>query len=182
MIEENQTDGPEQLGQGLTEAEDIEALKKALTEERAKAEKYLESWKRAQADFTNYKRWSEQEKEEATRFVNSVLILSLLPVLDDLERAVDSVPPRLAKLPWVEGIRLILRKFQTSLEAQGLSQIKALGEPFDLHLHEAIRQDKGKEGIVVEEVQKGYKLHDRVIRPATVVVGNGEEEPEKKEE
>jgi len=76
----------------------------------------------------------------------------------------------------VDGISLIERKLQASLEAQGLSPIKALGEPFDPHLHEAIRQDKGKEGIVIGEVQKGYKFHDRVIRPAMVVVGNGEEE------
>jgi len=180
MIEENQTDGPEQLGQGLTEAEDIEALKKALTEERAKAEKYLDNWKRTQADFINYKRWSEQEKEEATRFVNSVLILSLLPVLDDLERAVDSVPPRLAKLPWVEGIRLILRKFQTSLEAQGLCPITAVGEAFDPNLHEAVMSVRGVPGVVVEEIQKGYKLSNKVIRPSKVAVGDGEEE--KKEE
>ncbi|GAG77783.1 unnamed protein product, partial [marine sediment metagenome] len=65
---------------------------------------------------------------------------------------------------------------QTTLEAQGLSEIKATGEPFDPHLHEAVRQDKGKEGVVIEEVQKGYKFHDRVIRPTKVVVGNGEEE------
>jgi molecular chaperone GrpE len=79
----------------------------------------------------------------------------------------------------VEGIRLIERKFRTSLEAQGLSQIEALGKPFDPNLHEAVRQGKGKDGIVVEEAQKGYRLHDRVIRPAKVVVGNGEEEETK---
>ena len=102
-------------------------------------------------------------------------MLNLLPILDDLERAFTSIPPRLAKLSWVDGIRLIERKLRAILEAQGLSPIKALGEPFDPTLHEAVRQDKGKEGIVVEELQKGYKFHDRVIRPSKVVVGNGEE-------
>ncbi|MFC1934506.1 nucleotide exchange factor GrpE, partial [Chloroflexota bacterium] len=71
---------------------------------------------------------------------------------------------------------------RTSLEAQGLSHIKAVGEPFDPYLHEAIRQDKGKDGIVIEEVQKGYQFHDRVIRPSKVVVGNGEVEGKKETE
>jgi molecular chaperone GrpE len=162
----------------VTEIEDIETLRQALTEEKAKAEANLAGWQRAQADFINYKRRSEQEKEEVGKFVNSVLMLNLLPVLDDLERAFTSIPPRLAKLSWVDGIRLIERKLWAILEAQGLSPIKALGEPFDPILHEAVRQDKGKEGIVVEELQKGYKFYDRVIRPSKVVVGNGEEEKE----
>jgi molecular chaperone GrpE len=162
----------------VTEIEDIETLRQALTKEKAKAEANLAGWQRAQADFINYKRRSEQEKEEVGKFVNSVLMLNLLPVLDDLERAFISIPPRLAKLSWVDGIRLIERKLWAILEAQGLSLIKALGEPFDPILHEAVRQDKGKEGIVVEELQKGYKFYDRVIRPSKVVVGNGEEEKE----
>ncbi|MFQ6122865.1 MAG: nucleotide exchange factor GrpE [Dehalococcoidales bacterium] len=160
----------------VTEAEDIESLKQALAEEKKKAESYLANWQRTQADFINYKRRNEQEREDFNKFANANLMLSLLPVLDDLERAFAHVPPRLAKLTWVDGIRLIERKLRTSLEAQGLTQIKALWEPFDPNLHEAVRQDKGKEGIVIEEIRKGYKFHDRVIRPSMVVVGNGEEE------
>ncbi|MDH5695102.1 MAG: nucleotide exchange factor GrpE [Dehalococcoidia bacterium] len=160
----------------VAEVEDIETLKKVLAEEKEKAESYFANWQRAQADFINYKRRSEQEKEEISKFANSILMLNLLPILDDLERAFASVPPKLAKLSWVDGIKLIERKLWASLEAQGLSQIKALGEPFDPNFHEAAMHAKGKEGIVIEELQKGYKLHDRVIRPAMVVVGNGEEE------
>ena len=160
----------------VAEVEDIETLKKALAEEKAKAEANLAGWQRTQADFINYKQRSEQEKEESIKFANSLLMLNLLPILDDLERAFASFPSRPAKHSWVDGIRLIERKLRATLEAQGLSPIKALGEPFDPHQHEAIRQDKGKEGIVIEEVQKGYKFHDRVIRPSRVVVGNGEEE------
>ena len=159
--------------------EDIGTLKQALAEEKEKAESYLANWQRAQADFVNYKRRSEQEKEEIGRFANSALMLNLLLVLDDLERAFASMPSELAELNWVDGVRLIERKLRASLEVQGLSSIEALSEPFDPHLHEAVRQDKGKEGIVIEEVQKGYKLHDRVIRPSRVVVGNGEVEEEK---
>ena len=162
----------------VTEVEDIEALKQALAGEKAKAEANLAGWQRTQADFINYKRRSEQEKEEAIKFANSQLMLNLLPILDDLERAFASIPHRLAKFSWVDGIRLIERKLQVTLEAQGLSPIKALEEPFDPHQHEAIRQDKGKEGIVIEDVQKGYKFRDRVIRASKVVVGNGEGEEE----
>ena len=156
--------------------EDIESLKKALAETKAEAEANLAGWQRAQADLINYKRRNEQEKEEIGKFANSVLMLNLLPILDDMERAFASVPSHLVKLSWVEGIRLIKHKLWASLEAQGLSQIKAQGEPFDPNLHEAAMHGKGKEGMVIEELQKGYKLHDRVIRPAMVVVGNGEEE------
>jgi molecular chaperone GrpE len=171
--EEGQTRGVEPE---VTEIENIEKLKQALAEERAKAEANLAGWQRAQADFINYRRRSEQEKEETSKFANGLLMFSLLPILDDLERAFASVPPKLDKLGWVDGIRLIERKLRSTLEAQGLSLIKAIDEPFDPNLHEAVRQDKGKEGIVVEELQKGYKFHDRVIRPSKVVVGNGQEE------
>ncbi len=178
----------EETKEGLTskveqeEAEvgDIEALRQALAEEKEKAQGYLANWQRAQADFINYKRRSEQEKEEISKFANAMLMFNLLPVIDDLERAFASIPPHQARLTWIDGIRLIERKLQISLEAQGLSQIKAVGEPFDPKFHEAAMHAKGKEGMVVEELQKGYKLLDRVIRPAMVVVGNGEEE--KKEE
>jgi molecular chaperone GrpE len=170
-----------ELEQGVTEIEDMETLKKILAEEKERAEGYLANWQRAQADFINYKRRSEQEKEEISKFANGLFMLNLLPILDDLERALVSIPPKLAGFTWVEGISLIGRKFQASLEAQGLSQIEALGEPFDPNLHEAAIHGKGKEGIVIEELQKGYKLHDRVIRPAMVVVGNGEEEDKKEE-
>ena len=164
----------------VAEKDDIETLKQTLAEEKQKAESYLANWQRAQADFINYRRRSEQEKEEISKFANSVLMFSLLPILDDLERALTSIPSNLAKLSWVDGIRLIERKLQASLEAQGLSPIKAVGEPFDPKFHEAAMHGKGKEGIVIAELQKGYKLHDRVIRPTMVVVGEGEAE-EKKE-
>jgi len=159
----------------VTEPEDVESLKQVLAEEKEKAEGYLANWQRTQADFINYKRRSEQERDEFSKFANANLMLSLLPILDDLERAMASIPARLAKLPWADGIKLIERKFRASLETQGLTTIEALGKPFDPNLHEAVRQDKGKEGIVIEELQKGYQFHDRVIRPTMVVVGNGEE-------
>lgn len=175
MQEEKQSEETEQSEEELIELEDIEALKEALIEEKAKAETHLQNWQRIQADFVNYKRRSEQEKEEMKEFANAVLICNLLPVLDDLERALSSMPPRLAKLPWVEGIKLIEQKFNTILEAQGVTPIKVEGEPFDPNLHEAAMSALGEEGIVIKELKRGYRLRDRVIRPATVVVGSGNE-------
>ncbi len=180
MIQQEPEEGQTTRVEAELGEENVEALKQALAEEKEKVQSYLANWQRAQADFINYKRRSEQEKEEISKFANSMLMLSLLPILDDLERAFVSIPSNLTKLSWVDGIRLILRKLQASLEAQGLSLIKAVGEPFDPKLHEAAMHGKGKEGMVIEELQKGYKLHDRVLRPAMVVVGEGEME-EKKE-
>ncbi len=175
----------EQTGEGeatVAELEDAETLRQALAEETAKAEGHLASWQRAQADFTNYKRRAEQEREETIRFANTNLMLNLLPVLDDLERAFAAIPPRLNRLEWVDGIRLIERKLRANLEALGLSTIVALGKPFDPNFHEAVMQGRGEEGIVVAEMQKGYMLNDRVIRPTRIIVGNGEEEQEQKED
>lgn len=172
MIREERDNGAE-LGIARIE---IDELRKALAEEKEKTEKYLASWQRAQADFANFKRRAEQEKEEFGKFANSGLLLGLLPFLGDLERALASVPAELAEVSWVDGIRLIERKLLSSLESQGVSVIKALGEPFDPRWHEAVRRDTGKEGIVIGEVQRGYKLYDRVLRPSLVVVGTGEAE------
>ena len=155
--------------------EDIESLKEALAQARQEAEKNLESWQRTQADFINYKRRSQKEKEEIGQYSQSLLLCSLLPVLDDLERALGSMPRELAKTPWVEGIKLIERKFHNILESQGVAHIKAKGKAFDPNLHEATMSIKGKEGVVVKELLKGYKLRDRVIRPSKVAVGSGEE-------
>ena len=182
MPRESEEDQVSEENPGVAETEDVEALKQALAEEKTKAETNLAGWQRAQADFVNYKRRTEQEKEEVSKFANAALIFSLLPILDDLERAFTSVPHNLAKLSWVDGIRLIERKLWATLEAQGLSAIEALGEPFDPNLHEAAMHGEGKEGIVIDELQKGYKLHDRVIRPAMVAVGNGEEDKEENKE
>ena len=157
------------------DTEDIEALQQALAEEKEKAEANLAGWQRAQADFMNYKRRSEQEKSDIGKFANTELLCCVLPVLDDLERAFAHLPAELEDTEWADAIRLIARKLRSSLEAQGLSPIEAVGKPFDPNFHEAMREDKGKEGIVIEEVDRGYTLHDRVIRPSKVVVGNGEE-------
>ncbi len=168
---------------GVEPTEDVETLEQSFTEEKEKAEKYLANWQRNQADFSNYKKRVEQEREELVKFANSSLILNLLPIIDDMERAFVSLPKQLAKFSWVDGIRLSYSKLRATLEAQGLSEIKAKGEQFDPHLHEAVARQEGEEGMVVEEIQKGYKLKDKVIRPSMVIVGEGKktEQAEKEE-
>jgi molecular chaperone GrpE len=155
--------------------DDIDYLQMALREEKARAERYLDSWKRAQADFINYKRRCEQERDEARQLANSALILTLLPVLDDLDRALASVPPESSREPWVEGVRLVQRKFTATLESYGVKPIEAEGKPFDPCLHEATACVSGEEGMVVGEIKKGYMLGDKVLRPSLVLVGSGEE-------
>ncbi|HJX12767.1 MAG TPA: nucleotide exchange factor GrpE [Dehalococcoidales bacterium] len=182
MMPRNSED--EYNGEPETEAvekEGAEVPGPALAGERKKAEEYLASWQRAQADFVNYKRRMEQERLDFNRYANANLILGLLPVLDDLERALEAVPAKYKNHDWVEGVRLVERKFKTSLEGQGVKPIQALGEPFDPNFHEALRQDKGREGIIIEVFQKGYMLNDKLLRPARVVVGNGEGETKEEE-
>jgi molecular chaperone GrpE len=157
----------------IEQAEDIETLQQALAEEKEKSERYLSNWQRCQADFDNYKKRSEQERGEVIEFASRALISNLLPVMDDLERALALVPAGLDESSWTEGIRLIYNKLKTTLEAQGLAEIEARGEPFDPRLHEAIMQQDGEEGMVIEETQKGYKFKEKVIRPSLVIIGKG---------
>ena len=117
----------------------------------------------------------EQEQSDYCKYASAKLMVNLLPVIDDFERALDSKPAEVDDQPWIEGLVLIYRKLKSLLEAEGVSEIQALGQDFDPALHEAIMQAPGEEGKVVQEIQKGYKIDDRVIRPAMVVVGNGHE-------
>jgi len=162
------------------EPDTLEAARALLEEEKEKAQRLLANWQRAEADFVNYKRRVEQERDEAKRLANAALIINILPVLDDLERALTSLNIQLVGLTWFDGIRLIYRKLQLVLESAGVSMIEAEGQPFDPRFHEAVMYGEGEEGKVVAEVQRGYKLDDRVLRPAMVVVGKGKEKKEEK--
>ncbi len=142
-----------------------------LAAEREKAESYYRNWQRSAADFANYKKRVEQERGESARLVSAALVINLLPVYDDLERAVATVDAHLAGLNWVQGVVAIQRKFQQLLEAMGVSEIAAAGETFDPNRHEAVGKQPGDDGKVLHVVQKGYQIGDRVIRPAMVIVG-----------
>ena len=149
------------------------SLEEQLSKAKEDAQKFRDNWHRAEADFQNYKRRTEQEREELRRFGNVSIIINLLPVLDDFERAFKSLDSRLAGLSWFDGILLIYRKLRQLLENAGVSPIETEGQAFDPRFHEAVAHIEGEEGKVISEVQRGYKLHDRVLRPAMVVVGKG---------
>ncbi len=167
-----QASAPEgQAGGAGTQAE--LTLPEQLEQARAQAEQYRDNWQRAAADFQNFKRRTEQERSEWHKYANAVLIARLLPVLDDFERALQTVPPEMARLSWAEGLFLIDRKLQAVLEQEGLKPIEALGQTFDPRVHEAVLYEEGAQGQadkVVAELQKGYRLHDRVLRPTMVKV------------
>ncbi len=156
-----------------TSEAELEELKNSLAAEQEKAEKYLDQWKRAQADFDNYRKRTEQEKNDMAQNTTCYVISNILPVMDDLERALASIPAEYEKIPWVEGIQLIYKKMHAIMQSLGLEEVCATGKPFDPALHEAIAHTEGEEGKVIEEVQKGYKLRDRLVRPSQVVVGKG---------
>ena len=156
--------------------EDIESLGKELEEAKEQAEKYLGNWQRSEADFINYKRRNEQERANLSTFVKADLMTDLLPVLDDFERALDNVTDDVDT--WVQGIELIYRKLKTVLEDHGLTEIEAEGQAFDPNFHEAVMCVEGEEGKVCEEIQRGYKLQDRLLRPSMVAVGKEGEKGE----
>ena len=153
--------------------DDPAVLKQLLEQERAKSAEYLDNWRRAAADLANYRKRMEKDATELTKFANSMLIARLLPILDDFDRAAQTIPGNLRDLTWIDGVILIARKMHAILEAEGLKSIEALNKPFDPNLHEAViheESDKHEEGTVVAELQKGYKLNDRVLRPTMVKV------------
>ena len=158
-------------GAAGAQTDDPETTKQSLAELKQKADTNLANWQRAVADLANYRRKVEQEKQEQSAFANAMIISSILPILDDMGRAFDTVDAKLAGLTWVDGMRLIYRKLQAALDAQGLQPINTAGQDFDPKLHEAVMEVEGEPGMVVSELQKGYKLHDRVLRPAIVTVG-----------
>lgn len=174
-VGEEQPQGPEveTAGGATTTGHEADVLRSQLEEERARADRNLANWQRAQADFSNFKKRAEQERAELVSFANASLIGRLLPILDDFERALGAVPEELRSTSWIEGIKLIDRKLRSILEQEGVAAIEALGREFDPHLHEAVlREDgEGNVDVVVEELQKGYKLRDRVLRPTMVKVG-----------
>jgi molecular chaperone GrpE len=174
-----------EAGDGQTEAMErdnvqeeasVETLRQELAKEKERAEANLASWQRSAADFQNYKRRVEQEREEIGRLSNAALIINLLPMVDDLERALASVHTRLAGMTWLDGLRLIHRKFQALLEMNGVTEIEADGQDFDPNIHEAVTFGPGEENKVIAVVQKGYRLGGRVLRPAMVVVGKQDQQ------
>ena len=150
-----------------------QSLEEQLVALRSEQEEQFRGWQRTQADFVNYRRRVEQERAELIKSAEAALIHDLLPVLDDLDRAITSLPADLHGLTWVDGVLLIERKLAALLEQHGLTSIEAVGKEFDPNEHEAVLRegDPGEATTVTAELQRGYRLHDRVLRPTLVKVG-----------
>ncbi len=158
--------------------ERIHGLERELAESKARAEEHLYNWQRSAADFSNYRRRTDEERATVSQFSNAMLITKLLEVLDDFDRALENVPAD-AHDPWIEGVKLVERKLRSVLESEGVTPIEAVGKPFDPNLHEAVAHEETTEypdNTVIGEVQRGYRLHDRVLRPSLVRVANNPKE------
>ena len=152
-----------------TKAE-LDAIKSQLAEAESKVSEYKDGWARSQAEFQNYKKRIERDNELTYASMKGDIVKKVLPVLDDLERALQN---RLADDAWANGIELIARKLQNILESEGVKRIEAKGTAFDPNFHEAITHEPSDEagsGYVIDVVQNGYMLGERVIRPALVRV------------
>ena len=159
-------------------AERIEQLERELTEARSSDAEHRNNWHRSAADFANYKRRTDEERATLTQFSNTLLIGKLLGVLDDFDRALENVPAD-AHDPWVEGVRLTERKLRGVLESEGVTPIESVGQAFDPNVHEAVVHEDTADhpdNEVIGELQRGYRLHDRIIRPSLVRVANNPKE------
>ncbi len=174
----NPSAGPGQALEGQ-----LNALKAEVEESNREKSQFREMLQRSQADFINYRRRNEEEREEQQKYANSRLILKLLPALDDLNQAIDYASREGAEPSWLEGIKLVHRKFHSLLESENVVKIQAEGKEFDPFEHEAMafrESTDHQEGRVLTVVRAGYKLHGRVIRPAQVMLAKKPETAEDK--
>ena len=152
----------------------IERLTGELDAARKEGEEYLDSLQRERAEFQNFRRRTAEERLRELGLAGEDLIRKVLTVADDFDRAIEARPQSIAHDPWFDGISAIDRKLRQLLESEGVTAIDAAaGKLFDPREHEAIANVPGtgrEEGAIVEEVRRGYRLRDRVIRPALVAV------------
>ena len=155
---------------------DIEGLKGDLETAKREGEEYLALLQRERAEFNNFRRRTAEERERALGLAGEDLIRKVLAIADDFDRAIEARPDSIAADPWVEGVTAIDRKLRALLESEGVTAIDASsGRQFDPREHEAIANVPGTgrpEGEIVEEIRRGYRLRDRVIRPALVAVAS----------
>jgi molecular chaperone GrpE len=157
---------------------DIEELNGQLAESKTQADEYLSALQRERAEFLNFKRRTAEERERDLGLAGEDLIRKVLALADDFDRAIDARPDSIAEEAWFEGVAAIDRKLRALLESEGVSPIGAEpGTAFDPREHDAIANVPGTgrpEGEIVEQVRRGYRLRDRVIRPALVAVAGGD--------
>ena len=167
------------FGGYATDAEaidEVERLRAELDNAQAEAAEHLASLQRTAADFANYRRRTAEDRERELGLASEQLLRKLLSVADDFDRALEAMPENLSGLSWIEGIVLLDRKLRQLLESEGVTPIEALGRAFDPREHEAIASVPAPgvpDGQVVAEIQRGYRLRDRVLRPAMVAIATG---------
>ena len=157
-----------------------EQLEEALREK----DQFRAMAQRSQADLANYRRRASEEQEELKRTSNGRVILKVLSIVDDLERAISLVPDDAVAPGWLEGLQLIQRNLENALESEGVSRIEAEGRPFEPREHEAVMYEEtsaGKEGMVVRVIREGYTLNERVLRAAQVAVSRASESEDESE-
>ena len=150
-----------------------QTLEEQLAAAQSEAARNLDGWQRTQAEFANARKRFEKQRAETYANANIDLVSKLLPLIDDFERALDSVPESEQSDPWIAGVSLVYRKMLAVLEEMNVQTIPSVGETFDPNQHEALTQEPSDEfasGVVVREMRRGYRLGDRVIRPALVSV------------
>ncbi|RED65696.1 nucleotide exchange factor GrpE [Cohnella lupini] len=169
--EENEVSSPE--GEEVSAEQSGEETSPAVLELQRLADENHSRYLRAQADFDNFRRRTLKEKEELTQYASLKLITQLLPVLDNFQRALQTGGEGAESGSFAKGVDMIYRQLTQVMESEGLKPMESVGQPFDPELHQAIMQvesDEHEEGIVVEAIQNGYWLKDKVIRPAMVKV------------
>lgn len=168
------SDGPEEEVEDAEPKSELELLQDVLVEAEAKSAGNLDGWQRAQAEFQNYKRRTENQMSELRRQTASNVLSRFFPVLDDFELALENLPEEGDSGQWSDGIQLVHRKLAALLEAEGVTPMDVeAGQQFDPNFHEALTQeesDEFKEGEIIEIVRHGYQMGDRVLRPAQVRV------------
>lgn len=156
--------------------DEITSLKEKIKEIQAQRQEYLDSWQRAQAEFTNIRKREEQEKKEFVKFAAEKVLLDILPALEsfDLARSQknwESLDPQ-----WKSGMESVYSQLVQALKKHGVEEMSPLGEQFNPSLHEAVTQapvtEKEKDNAIVQVIQKGYTLNGKVIRAPKVIVGN----------
>ncbi len=161
--EEAKEEADSQADDAASELEDLQL----------KADEYLDGWQRARAEFANYRKRVERDRQLTYQNAAGSIILKFLPVMDDLERALKNRPEEDPGAAWADGIELIYRKFKTAIESEGVTPMDVEGEMFDPNLHEAVvstPSDEHESGEIIEVLQRGYQIGDRVLRPAMVRV------------
>ena len=166
--------------------DELETLRQQWAELQTKADEYLDGWQRSRAELINFRRRQEKLQENIRQQANARLMTNLLPVLDDLERAFESVPEKVNEHPWVKGLSLVHNKVCNVLKKEGLSEMEVQpGDEFDPTYHQAILHEPSTEfdkGQIVQVFNKGYKLKDVILRPAIVQVSSGQPDPEEEKD